>query len=53
MAAGLLREPANIGDGYLLVLAIPLRGEEGDILLAQMDRMEDGEDSDKIVNTME
>ena len=40
MAAGRLRGPANIGDGYLLELSIPLSGEEGDILMGQLDREE-------------
>ena len=32
-AAGCLRGPANVGDGYLLELLIPLSGEEGDVML--------------------
>ena len=40
MAAGCLRGPANIGDGYLLELLIPLSGEEGDILVGQLDQEE-------------
>ena len=37
MAAGCLRGPAQVGDGYLLDLSIPLSGEEGDILLGKID----------------
>ena len=37
MAASCLRGPVNIGDGYLLELSILLSGEEGDILLGQLD----------------
>ena len=40
MAAGRLRGPTNVGDGYLLKLTIPLSGEEGDILLGQLDQEE-------------
>ena len=40
MAAGHLRGPVNVGDGYLLELTIPLSGEEGDILLGQLDQEE-------------
>ena len=40
MAAGHLRGLANVGDGYLLELTIPLSGEEGDVLLGQLDREE-------------
>ena len=36
MAAGHLRGLANVGDGYLLELTIPLSGEEGDVLLGQL-----------------
>ena len=38
MAAGQLRGPANVGDGYLLDLRIPLSGEEGDALLGEIAR---------------
>ena len=44
MAAGCLRGLANIGDGYLLELSIPLSGEEGDILLGQLDREESSDE---------
>ena len=44
MAAGHLRGPANIGDGYLLELSIPLSGEEGDVLLGQLDREESSDE---------
>ena len=37
MAAGCLRGPVSIGDGFLLELMIPLSGEEGDVLLEQLD----------------
>ena len=43
MAAGQLRRPANIGGGYLLDLQIPLSGEEGDILLGEIVRDNEGE----------
>ena len=43
MAAGQLRGPANIGGGYLLDLQIPLSGEEGDILLREIMRDNEGE----------
>ena len=48
MAAGHLRGPANIGDGYMLELAIPLSGEEGDILLGQMDQMESDSEEEEL-----
>ena len=38
MAAGQLRELANVGGGYLLDLQIPLSGEEGDVLLGEIAR---------------
>ena len=44
MAAGYLRGPANVGDGYLLELLIPLSGEEGDILLGQLDQEESSDE---------
>ena len=43
MAAGQLRGPANIGGGYLLDLRIPLSGEEGDVLLGEIKRSNEGE----------
>ena len=43
MAAGQLRGPANIGGGYLLDLWIPLSGEEGDVLLGEIARDNEGE----------
>ena len=43
MAAGQLRGPANIGGGYLLDLQIPLSGEEGDVLLGEIMRGNEGE----------
>ena len=43
MAAGQLRGPANVGGGYLLDLRIPLSGEEGDILLGEIARDNEGE----------
>ena len=43
MAAGQLRGPANVGGGYLLDLRIPLSGEEGDVLLGEIARDNEGE----------
>ena len=43
MAAGQLRGPANVGGGYLLDLRIPLSGEEGDVLLGEIERSNKGE----------
>ena len=43
MAAGQLRGPANVGGGYLLNLQIPLSGEEGDVLLGEIARDNEGE----------
>ena len=43
MAAGQLRGPANVGGGYLLDLQIPLSGEEGDVLLGEIARNNEGE----------
>ena len=43
MAAGQLRGLANVGGGYLLDLRIPLSGEEGDILLGEIMRDNEGE----------
>ena len=42
MAAGQLRVPANVGGGYLLDLWIPLSGEEGDVLLEEIARDNEG-----------
>ena len=44
MAAGRLRGPANIRDGHLLELSIPLSGEEGDVMLGQLDREESSDE---------
>ena len=38
-----LRGPANVGGGYLLDLQIPLSGEEGDVLLGEIERSNEGE----------
>ena len=43
IAAGQLRGPANVGGGYLLDLQIPLSGEEGDVLLGEIERSNEGE----------
>ena len=43
MATGQLRGPANVGGGYLLDLQIPLSGEEGDVLLGEIARDNEGE----------
>ena len=43
MASGQLRGPANVGGGYLLDLRIPLSGEEGDVLLGEIVRDNEGE----------
>ena len=43
MAAGQLRGPVNIGGGYLLDLQISLSGEEGDVLLGEIARDNEGE----------
>ena len=43
MAAGQLRGPANAGGRYLLDLTIPLSGEEGDVLLGEIARDDEGE----------
>ena len=43
MAAGQLRGPASVGGGYLLDLWIPLSGEEGDVLLGEIARDNEGE----------
>ena len=38
-STGRLMGPANIGDGYVLEVQIPLSGEEGDFMLGQMNRV--------------
>ena len=43
MAAGQLRGLVNVGGGYLLDLQIPLSGEEGDVLLGEITRDDEGE----------
>ena len=43
MAAGQLIGPANAGGGYRLNLQIPLSGEEGDALLGEIVRDNEGE----------
>ena len=54
MAAGHLRVPAYIGGGYLLEMSIPLSGEEGNVLLGQIDQMDsDEEGGNKIVDAKE
>ena len=44
-STGHLRGPANVGNGYILEVQIPLSGEEGDFVLGQMDRMGEASDS--------
>ena len=44
-STGHLMGPANVGDGYVLEVQIPLSGEEGDFVLGQMDRMCEASDS--------
>ena len=43
MAAGQLSGPVNVGGSYLLDLRIPLSGEEGDVLLGEIARDDEGE----------
>ena len=43
MAAGQLIGPVNAGGGYRLNLQIPLSGEEGDVLLGELVRDNEGE----------
>ena len=38
-STGHLMGPANVGDGYVLEVQIPLSGEEGDFMLGQMNRV--------------
>ena len=44
-STGCLMGPANVGDGYVLEVQIPLSGEEGDFVLGQMDRGGEASDS--------
>ena len=44
-STGCLMGPANVGDGYVLEVQIPLSGEEGDFVLGQMDRIGKASDS--------
>ena len=44
-STGHLMGPANIGDGYVLEVQIPLSGDEGDFMLGQMDRMGEASNS--------
>ena len=44
-STGHLMGPANVGDGYVLEVQIPLSGEEGDLVLGQMDRTGEASDS--------
>ena len=44
-STGHLMGLANIGDGYVLEVQIPLSGEEGDFVLGQMDRVGEASDS--------
>ena len=37
--------PANIGDGYVLEVQIPLSGEEGNFVLGQMGRVREASNS--------
>ena len=42
-STGRLRGPANVGDGYVLEVQIPLSGEEGDVLLGEIEWSNEGE----------
>ena len=44
-STGRLMGLANVGDGYVLEVQIPLSGEEGDFMLGQMDRVGKASDS--------
>ena len=44
-STGHLMGLANVGDGYVLEVQIPLSGEEGDFMLGQMDRVGEASDS--------
>ena len=37
--------PANVGDGYILEVQIPLSGEGGNYVLGQMDRIGEASNS--------
>ena len=44
-STGHLMGPANVGDGYVLEVRIPLSGDEGNFMLGQMDRVGEVSDS--------
>ena len=44
-STGHLMGPANVWDGYILEVQIPLSGEEGDFVLGQTDRVGEASDS--------
>ena len=44
-STGRLMGLANVGDGYILEVQIPLSGEEGNFVLGQMDRVGEASDS--------
>ena len=44
-STGHLMGLANVGDGYVLEVQIPLSGEEGNFVLGQMDRTGEASDS--------
>ena len=44
-STGQLMGPANVGDGYVLEVQIPLSGEEGDFVLGQMDQFGEASNS--------
>ena len=44
-STGCLMGPANVGDGYVLEVQIPLSDEEGNFVLGQMDRVGKASDS--------
>ena len=48
IATGHLRGLVNVWDGYILDLSIPLSGEEGDILLGQMDSANSNDDDEEL-----
>ena len=50
-STGHLMGPANVGDGYVLEVQIPLSGEEGDFVLGQMDRMGEASNSGSVLWT--
>ena len=43
-STGRLMGLANVGDGYVLEVQIPLSGEQGDFVLGQMDRVSEASD---------